>query len=199
MIWHVDPGVPPDRAPSRTRSFHPTSTTDRRSEIRDALDDRFLGCQQQRRHDLLQQCQQYDAIQRPLCQRQELGYFEYNPMEATSKANNMTALNAVFTNKGHVSAPTAGTVKPQMAIESSFGVQTALQQFVYDHRNDKYTGMAAYEAAPDSRDIIWRMSGPTTSPPSTPLVASPSPAATSWAPSQAIARPWICNGITGEP
>ena len=80
---------------------------------------------------------------------------EYNPMSA-SVASNLNALNAVWNAKAHMVCPYSWTY-PGYAI-SNTAYLTALQQFISNHSNSVYSGMAAYEAAPDSRDVIWTMS-----------------------------------------
>ncbi len=85
------------------------------------------------------------------------GICEYNPL-STSVAANLSALNAVWNAKAHLVTPYNWTQEGYAITNSVF--LTALQQFVASHSNDVYTGMAAYEAAPASRDVIWTMSYP---------------------------------------
>lgn len=85
------------------------------------------------------------------------GICEYNPLSA-SVASNLSALNAVWNAHAHLVCPYNWTQAGYAITNSAF--LAALQQFVGDHSNDVYSGMAAYEAAPGSRDTLWTMSDP---------------------------------------
>ncbi len=84
------------------------------------------------------------------------GICEYNPL-STNVAANLGALNAVWNAKAHLLCP-YNWVQDGYAIKDS-AFLTALQQFVASHRDDAFTGLAAHEAAPASRDLLWSMSG----------------------------------------
>jgi len=82
---------------------------------------------------------------------------EYNP-KSTNITENLNALNSVWDTKAHLICPFHWTWGDVAIKDTAF--LTALQQFVGNHANDTFTGMAAYEAAPDSRNVIWTMSYP---------------------------------------
>ena len=85
------------------------------------------------------------------------GIGEYNPLSTNATAN-LNALNAVWNAKAHLLCPYNWTQTGYAVKGTAF--LTALQQFVGNHSNDMFTGMAAYEAAPASRDVLWTMSYP---------------------------------------
>jgi hypothetical protein len=80
---------------------------------------------------------------------------EYNPL-STNVAANLSSLEAVWSAKAHVLCPYNWT-QSGYAIQGS-ALQTALQQFIAGHSNDAFTAFAAYETAPDSRNLLWAMS-----------------------------------------
>ena len=84
------------------------------------------------------------------------GIFEYNP-QSTSVSANLSALDTVWNNKGHIVCPYAWYGQPAYQIlDTPF--QTALQQFIFNHRNDVWSGLNYWETAPAARDLIWSMS-----------------------------------------
>ena len=84
------------------------------------------------------------------------GIFEYNP-QSTSASANLSALDTVWNNKGHIVCPYAWYGQPAYQIlDTPF--QTALQQFIFNHRNDVWSGLNYWETAPAARDLIWSMS-----------------------------------------
>ena len=85
------------------------------------------------------------------------GIFEYNPLDATSVANNLAALESVWNQGGKAIAPYLWWGTPPYQIKDG-PMQTAMSQFVFNHRNDSFTGLAPHEVSPASRDVIWTMS-----------------------------------------
>ena len=85
------------------------------------------------------------------------GIFEYNPLDAASVPNNLAALNSVWNQGGKAIAPYLWWGVAPYQIKDG-PMQTAMSQFVYDHRNDTFTGLAPHEVSPASRDVIWSMS-----------------------------------------
>ncbi len=88
------------------------------------------------------------------------GIFEYNPLDASSVPNNLAALNSVWNQGGKAIAPYLWWGIPPYQIKDG-PMQTAMAQFVFNHRNDAFTGLAPHEVSPASRDVIWSMSDST--------------------------------------
>ena len=82
------------------------------------------------------------------------GFVEYNP-RSDSVETNLAALNTVWDAQPHVLCPYNWSVDVPIR-DTAF--QAALQQFVDEHENDTFTGLAPYETAPDSRNVLWTMS-----------------------------------------
>ncbi len=85
------------------------------------------------------------------------GIFEYNPLEASSIPNNLAALESVWNQGGKAIAPYLWWGITPYQIKDG-PMETAMAQFVFNHRNDAYTGLAPHETSPASRDVIWTMS-----------------------------------------
>ncbi|TAG11405.1 MAG: hypothetical protein EAZ42_00785, partial [Verrucomicrobia bacterium] len=85
------------------------------------------------------------------------GIFEYNPLEASSVPNNLAALESVWTSGGKAIAPYLWWGIPPYEIKDG-PMQTAMSQFIFNHRNDSFTGLAPHEVSPASRDVLWTMS-----------------------------------------
>ena len=85
------------------------------------------------------------------------GIFEYNPLDAASIPNNLAALESVWGQGGKAIAPYLWWGIPPYQIKDG-PMQTAMSQFVFNHRNDSFTGLAPHEVSPASRDVIWTMS-----------------------------------------
>ena len=79
---------------------------------------------------------------------------EYNP-NSTNFNDNVYALGTVWDAQPHVICPYQWSV--DRPIKDTV-YQTALEQFIGNHSNDVYSGMAKYETAPESRSILWSMS-----------------------------------------
>ncbi len=88
------------------------------------------------------------------------GIFEYNPLDASSIPNNLAALESVWNQGGKAIAPYLWWGIPPYQIKDG-PMQAAMSQFVYNHRNDSFAGLAPYEVSPASRDVIWSMSSAT--------------------------------------
>ncbi len=84
------------------------------------------------------------------------GIFEYNP-QAADVAGNLNALEATWSGGAHVICPYFWSGHPGYQIRGTV-FESALQQFVRNHAQQRYAGQAAYEAAPSSKDVIWTMS-----------------------------------------
>ena len=85
------------------------------------------------------------------------GIFEYNPLDASSVPNNLAALESVWSQGGKAIAPYLWWGIPPYQIKDG-PMQTAMSQFIFNHRNDSFTGLAPHEVSPASRDVIWSMS-----------------------------------------
>ena len=84
------------------------------------------------------------------------GLFEYNP-KTTSSTDNLNALNAVWNSYGHIICPYLWYGQPDYDIRGT-AFETALKQFVAAKAGSSYTGLKKYEAAPESKNVIWSMS-----------------------------------------
>ncbi len=85
------------------------------------------------------------------------GIFEYNPLVSNSVPANLAALDSVWNSGGRIISPFMWWgVAGYEIINSAF--ETAMTQFIFNHRNDAYTNLAPYEVSPASRDAIWAMS-----------------------------------------
>jgi len=84
------------------------------------------------------------------------GLFEYNRM-SSNVSYNRDALNAVWNSYGHIICPYLWYGQPTYAIRGT-AFETALSQFVAAKAGSSYTGLKKYNAAPESKDIIWSMS-----------------------------------------
>lgn len=84
------------------------------------------------------------------------GLFEYNRLSASTSFN-LTALNTVWNSLGHIICPYIWYGQPTYQIRDT-AFETALSQFIAAKANSSYTGLPKYNAAPESKDIIWAMS-----------------------------------------
>lgn len=85
------------------------------------------------------------------------GIFEYNPLDTASVSNNLAALESVWGQGSKAIAPYLWWGIAPYQIKDG-PMQTAMSQFVFNHRNDSFTGLAPHEVSPASRDVIWTMS-----------------------------------------
>ena len=84
------------------------------------------------------------------------GLFEFNRMSSTLSYNT-DALNAVWNSKGHILCPYLWYGQPAYDIRGT-AFETALSQFIAAKASSSYTGLKKYNAAPESKDVIWSMS-----------------------------------------
>jgi hypothetical protein len=85
------------------------------------------------------------------------GIFEYNPLASNNVAANLAALDSVWNSQGRIVSPFMwwGVAGYQIR-DSAF--ETAMTQFIFNHRNEVFTNLAPYEVSPTARDVIWAMS-----------------------------------------
>lgn len=83
------------------------------------------------------------------------GLVEYNP-KTNGVAQNVQALETVFHAKAHLICPYHWSADTCIVKGSDF--ESALQQFIGNHSNDVYSGMAEHETAAESRSVLWTMS-----------------------------------------
>ncbi len=82
------------------------------------------------------------------------GLVEYNP-NSTNLNENLNALATVWDYQAHVVCPYQWLIDRPI---KDTAYQTALEQFVGLHSSDTYSGMAAHDAAAESRSVVWSMS-----------------------------------------
>lgn len=85
------------------------------------------------------------------------GIFEYNRL-SDSVSLNRDAIDATWNNHIHVLTPYAWGGQETYRIQGGSAFEIALREFIFDNRNNRYTGLQRWEAHPDSRDIVWSMS-----------------------------------------
>jgi hypothetical protein len=85
------------------------------------------------------------------------GIFEYNPLASNNVAANLAALDSVWNSQGRIVSPFMWWgVSGYQIRDSSF--ETAMTQFIFNHRNQAFTNLAPYEVSPTARELIWAMS-----------------------------------------
>jgi alpha-L-rhamnosidase len=85
------------------------------------------------------------------------GIFEYNPI-STDVAVNRTAINNTWNNNIHVLTPYAWGGQETYRIQGGSALEVALREFLFDNRNNHYTGLQRWETHHESRDLVWSMS-----------------------------------------
>ena len=84
------------------------------------------------------------------------GIFEYNPKQSTVSGN-LSALEAVWDYDAHINCPFSWSGEPPLGIAGTV-FESAIQQFIYNHFTDSYSGLKSYETDPSGNDVIWTMS-----------------------------------------
>lgn len=85
------------------------------------------------------------------------GIFEYNPLASNNVAANLAALDSVWNSQGRIVSPFMWWGVAGYQIRDS-SLETAMTQFIFNHRNDAFTNLAPYEVSPTARELIWAMS-----------------------------------------
>jgi len=87
------------------------------------------------------------------------GIQEWNPLDSSSVANNLAALNSVWASGAHAVCPYAWYGQPTYQIYGQ-PLETAIAQFVSNRFAEAFTGLSAWETTAAARDLIWTMSRP---------------------------------------